>query len=370
MTDDEGPISPNDVDGNRPIVTEVTYGQPRRYRLAHDDHLDTLNTHNPWTTLDWDENPLYWFSDWVRYGEEADSFERSMAMPRTLECTKRLASLARETIVELDDSWYYHSTSIPLFKDPDSGDEYCLQLSESTRLPRIDCPKFHRKGRTATPLFLLHSRGLPPSATQELQAKQERKTPRYAIQLGSLMVTTATFRSLRMSLDPDGEPRPVTEMTDWEVVLDAEDDNLSLWIVVSRQQLKDHIIEELDDETPPLPIFRGLMNEERADYDCACIIDSINRLGLDNPKAPDFSQVLDMIQNSRRIIDPAQQPLTLEQLTRYSNKEPFNHHEPVPWPADPDLEVKITHLLPEKQNGTGDQEEGVASAPITDASPA
>ena len=139
----------------------------------------------------------------------------------------------------------------------------------------------------------------------------------------------------------------MTERTDWDVILDAEDENLSIWIVVSRQQIKDHLLNEADSAKPlrPCPIFRGLMSTETIDYDCACILDSVHRLGPDNPKAPNFSEVLDTIRSSRRIIDPAYTSLPENQKEKYAKWEPLDYVEPGAWPTDPNLELKITPLL-------------------------
>ncbi|KAM7214401.1 hypothetical protein V8F06_010239 [Rhypophila decipiens] len=250
--------------------------------------------------------------------------------PQVLPYTRKLAGLKREDMIEFANNWI-RSTPIPLFKDPESGDEYHIDGNETPNLPQITCPSIHAGSNpTASLLFLLQSRDIPSSATQEFQPKQERKPPRYAVYIGCLKVRTTTFRGLQLDLESLEEPPPVTEKTDWNVIIDVEDENYPVWIVASRQQFKDHYHDQGEDYEPlfPLPIFRGLMSDESADYDCACILDSIHRLGLDNPMAPDFSEVLDIIRSTRCIIGPVHHPLPPEQLTKYVNNEQFDHPEP------------------------------------------
>lgn len=138
-------------------------------------------------------------------------------------------------------------------------------------------------------------------------------------------------------------------------MLDVEDEKLPMWLVASRQQLKDHIINAGLSEPAilPLPIFNGLLSDENADYDCARILDSVRHLGLgldlDNPAAPAFKDVVNTIRDTRRIWDPIYSELPRSQLERYAANEPFDHEEPARWPADRNLEDKITARLPHER---------------------
>ncbi|KAK4209606.1 hypothetical protein QBC37DRAFT_391115 [Rhypophila decipiens] len=332
--EEDGSPCKNLLAAQRPTVTAVLHGQPRAYSIQHGDHFDTLTDYTPWTCVFYGGDCFDWFDRWVEVSDSWTIKKMISWRPQVLPYTRKLAGLKREDMIEFANNWIL-PTPIPLFKDPESGDE-SLALQSMPDRTQLQVSYFSFKAEV-----------FPPSATQELQPKQERKPPRYAVYIGCLKVRTTTFRGLQLDLESLEEPPPVTEKTDWNVIIDVEDENYPVWIVASRQQLKDHYHDQGEDYEPlfPLPIFWGLMSDESADYDCACILVSIHRLGLDNPMAPDFSEVLDIIRSTRCIIDPVHHPLPPEQLTKYVNNEQFDHPEPAVWPADPDMEVKITHVL-------------------------
>ncbi|KAK3331279.1 hypothetical protein B0H66DRAFT_587511 [Apodospora peruviana] len=365
-----------DTDGDgKPETVEVgKYGEGRRYRQRHGDHWDTLSTYNIWTNtsirdpITGDPVGIWWQQDWMFYDDESESFEQlysSRCSGWIKAFLKKLGCLSRQNYLS-PVSADYRNCHIPLFQDPDSGDEYQLEPCELINLPRLRCGEYRK---SADGLVLLQGRAVPPSAS--CQEDGLPSPPRHAIQLGTLHVRTLTARSKAEEWDED---LPATEQTNYSIVLDAESDDFPMWLILSRPQLKDC---RIDDQFVEIPFFRGLLNDESTDYDCACLLNSVHRLDPDNPSAaPAFSEVLDMIRKTRRIMDPIYSDVPEDQLRKYVAGEPFDYLMPSVWPADPDLEVKITARYPDvptaviptagSSAGLGDEED-VDAAPPSDA---
>lgn len=150
----------------------------------------------------------------------------------------------------------------------------------------------------ARPLIKIKYQISPSTETTE----QTHALPRFVIPLRTLLVRTKTRH-------PPIDNIPETEYTDYQVVLDPEDDAMPLWIFCSRRMLKERHA-SYQGRVPQLPIFKSLMEYDECGYDAVCILDSIQLLG----DIPSFQEACEMVQRTRTIVDPVSMNATLERM--------------------------------------------------------
>ncbi len=262
----------------------------RVHLRQHEDHYDKLNTRNAWTWVENHEFQMDFDNDWVKAFEDSVSNEQLYNDPQTQSRLLTLANLSRQTIRVLQDSRDFRDHLIPLCDD-ESGDEYQIKLFRTTSLAKIECP-LSPVGYSTQPWPLMLLKGRIPALPEE----QRPPVPRLVVQLGCLEVRG-------ISRWPGDEPE--TEMTDFDVVVDVEHEDMPLWLFVSRQQLKDRILDAGSCEPNlPLPVFEGLMRDGEKIYDSACLLPSIRQLGATKEARKSFREVCERVRATRCIIDP------------------------------------------------------------------
>lgn len=325
---DHGSASSNTLVDNRPD-RDVHSPKHRLHQRKHGDHYDTLNTGNPWTFNEIHEDNIDFNSDWVRMCEDSVSNEELYTERTTQAWLQTLANLSRQNIRAFYSSLHdIRRQCIPLFEAED-GDEYQISLWPSTSLADITCPTDFRKA--TSPLMMLRSR--------ISVSLDDCKTPipKLVIQLGYLEVRT----SYRLpGEDPD------TEMTDYSVMVDVEHEDMPVWLFVSRQQLKDRMLAATFPEPIlPLPVFRGLMQDEEKTYDTACILPSIRQLCTAGEATKTmFSEVCERVRATRCIVDPVVFVLPDDQFVKFEAGEPLDNPGPT---ADLGYSPTEERLFPE-----------------------
>lgn len=293
-----------------------------KFKIHHNDHWDTTDTLNSWSktsapTNDWVND---WINDWVMMDEDSLSNQELYKLPEVQENLYKLANLSRADLprlkVMLEARYDLALGRIPLFKD-ENGDEYQIKLSSILSLPKISCRFNPGNGSgLSRPLYLL--RGRDPTELSA-EAGASASLPRYAIVLGNLEVRTTS----RYPEDIDTE-EPITERTDYCIIVDAESKEMPMWIVVCCQALKDRAKGYYYHEPiSPLPIFRGLMKDENGYYDSACILSSLHQLSTSHTTASTaaFSEACDLVRKTRAIRDPAAYQLHKDQFQKYVANE-------------------------------------------------
>lgn len=191
-------------------------------------------------------------------------------------------------------------TKIPLFEDPDNGDQYQIAIHLLNRLVYTDCPRdpipFNER---AKPLSKVIYQETPSETTQ-----QDAELPRFVIPLGPLAVRTE-----HRIPNPPSAFGPPTELTDYQVVLDAEKEAMPLWILCSRRTLKERH-QAYGGRNRQLPIFKGLMEHGEYGYDAACILDSVHRLR----DRLSYEETCDMVRRTRAVVDPVRRHATVEKM--------------------------------------------------------
>lgn len=169
-----------------------------------------------------------------------------------------------------------------------------MTLHLSNILAKVWCPDTSQleavKVQKETTLRQIRYRLPPPSDSQHLPL------PKFFIPLETLHIRTTKRYPIHY-----GGKVPLTEMTDYGIVLDAERDSMPVWIMCSRRQLQERVEGEGRD-TPQLPIFGGGMQNEDFGYDTACILESVHQLGS---QPLDFQAACDLVRRTRAVADPA-----------------------------------------------------------------
>jgi hypothetical protein len=160
------------------------------------------------------------------------------------------------------------------------------------------------------------SRTIPP---------EEAPTPssRLFIQIGRLEVRT----KFRDDDDPgDDSAEWTTEMTDFEVMLEAESDEMPVWIFAGQLQLQERIFgtDITGPDEPCLPIFDGLMIDNDHVYDTACILPSIHRLGTSatDANAVTYEEACELVRKTRTVMDPLRIRISEKALEEYAKSRP------------------------------------------------
>lgn len=92
-------------------------------------------------------------------------------------------------------------------------------------------------------------------------------------------------------------------------MLDAERDNMPLWIFCSRRMLRERY-ETYGKNNPKLPIFNGAMQNKDYGYDAACILESAHQLG----GRPDLEEACEVVRKTRAVLDPGSMDTPVERL--------------------------------------------------------
>lgn len=299
----------------------------RIFKLRHDDHWDTLDTSNNWTgeqNSDFPFDLTEWDVNCLKDEDDARSNDQLYEDPKAQSRLEQVLRIQSEHSLPQMPRNATKMDCIPLFKD-DNGEEYQIGLTWSIALTHVKCPSNTAisTGRHAEALRQVYSR-LPHNPSDPFPL------PRFVFALGSLDIRT-TARNIANGYPEDGE---TTEKTDYNVIMDAEGDDMSLWIVASRQALADRETEpEAEFSLPMLPIFQGLMHsEETGHFDSACILPSVRRLGKQSSEAPTAAEVYELVRKSRGVRYPVVSQLPKDQLQQWAEKKPL---EPVP--SSPEL---------------------------------
>ncbi|KAK3313602.1 hypothetical protein B0H66DRAFT_536860 [Apodospora peruviana] len=220
---------------------------------------------------------------------------------------------------------------IPLFTDP-YGRIYQVEAGlggcafPRTMLPKIFCPSFKPPpwdedgvAGCGDTLFRLRTR-VPYEPSSASSDNRIQEFPKLGMTLGMLLVTSVGRHPQYFQ---DGKPR--TEVTDYEVVIGVSDeadggdnDPLPVWIVAPRQRLEYRASgRHAAYPWPSVPIFRNGMDDGGgAGYDVACILPSVQRLGIrpsdtdgtargDGLAPPDFEETCELVRRTRAVVDPS-----------------------------------------------------------------
>lgn len=232
---------------------------------------------------------------------------------------KAFASMRRDRISLLTKPRGPDSCIIPLFEDG-NGWQYQIGLSITyISLPKIECPSTLRDGQLcSSSLFALARRiQVEPSPT----AEGSPTPPKLAVPLGTLRIRGGRPRGPELGC--------MTEYTDYSVVVDVGHEDMPLWIVAPRAQLQKRLNNKFYFEPiKNLPMFDGLLQkEDDCEYDCACILSSIHRLGKPppDPDAPSFQDTCEMIRKTRATVDPAAIRLPMERIQDFVGDEPVEN---------------------------------------------
>lgn len=124
------------------------------------------------------------------------------------------------------------------------------------------------------------------------------------IPLGPLAV-----RSSSRAPDSQSSSDPQTERTDYQVVIDAENEAMPLWLLCSRRTLRERY-QGFAGRNPQLPVFEGLMQCEEFGYDAACILGSVHRL----EEQLSYEEACEMVRRTRAVVDPIRRYTTEEKM--------------------------------------------------------
>jgi hypothetical protein len=283
-------------DGDEPNLSEGSVEEdPLQW---HGDHWDQL--------LDY-ESPYIdtWPGEGYPYthlhlGDRSVSNEHLYGNPNAQHWRRKLASLSRSQFPTLKFSSGHLPAKIPLFRDEKTDEDYQIALHLEDHLIYVMCP------RDMTP-FDERAEPLIKVIYQEASSEttpRDPQLPRFVIPLGPLAVRTKSFVP-----NPASCSNPPTELTDYQVVIDAEKEAMPLWLLCSRRTLKERH-QEFGDRNPQLPIFNGLMQYEEFGYDTACMLDSVHRLG----DQLSYDETCDMIRRTREVVDPVRNHATVEKM--------------------------------------------------------
>lgn len=211
---------------------------------------------------------------------------------------QRLSGLHYEDVLALESNAPSQPCRIPLYES-ESGDEYQINLGLPTSLPQVFCVHLPDPYMEVPAISHFQLQGRTAIASSTEQEQNPTAIPLFVFHLGSLDVSTAS-RYPDYILTKDH----VTERTDYDVVVQIDNEDMPLWVVAARRQLKmraedtSHI-----NPIPPLPIFKGLMDDLEESYDVACILDSIHKLGAREPDC-NFERACELVRKTRANINP------------------------------------------------------------------
>ncbi|KAG6355473.1 hypothetical protein INS49_003435 [Diaporthe citri] len=253
----------------------------------HGDHWDELLDYESPYIDAWPGEE--WLTTHLELDDRSVSNEQLFNNPGTQYWLPKLAGLARSDFTTLKFApGRFLPAKIPLFTDDETGDEYQIALRLSDKFIYTDCPRdpvpFNER---AEPLSRVFYQEVPAETTQ-----QHAELPRFIIPLGPLAVRTK-FRVP----DPESSDSPPTDLTDYQVVLDAENEAMPLWLLCSRRTLKEHH-QAYGGRNRQLPIFKGLMEHEEYGYDAACMLDSVQRLR----DCLSYEESCDMVRRTRAVV--------------------------------------------------------------------
>ncbi|KAK7702200.1 hypothetical protein SLS64_009778 [Diaporthe eres] len=265
----------------------------------HNDHWDELLDYESPYIDTWPGED--WLTTHIERGDRSVSNEQLYNDSTSQQWLQRLAGLSRSDFPTLKFSpGRAFRSKVPLFKDQDTGDEYQIAMYLYNRLVYTDCPRdsipFNERAR---PLAKVVYQETPSEITQ-----QDAELPRFVIPLGPLAIRTE-----HRIPDPPSEFGPPTELTDYQVVLDAEDEAMPLWILCSRRTLRERH-QVYGGRNRQLPIFKGLMEYEEYGYDAACMLDSVHRLR----DRLSYEESCDMVRRTRAVVDPVSRYATVEKM--------------------------------------------------------
>lgn len=246
-----------------------------------------------------------WACDWVLMESDSVSNDTLRQDPEAQALMKRLAGLSLQDLPAIRTIYGPpYRLRIPLCEDL-HGDEYQICINRFSSLPSIRCdsnPAEHCPSRF--PLFQLRAL-LPETSANDLPS-----IPKYVMPLGNLEVRgVSRYEDFFLDMD-ECDRTPITERTDYDVMIGVDSEDMPVWLVVSQQSLSDR--EHTPGSWPELslPIFRGLLRgDEKNYYDCACILNSIHDLNTDQPKEAMFDELCDLIRKTRS----TRYPITIEQ---------------------------------------------------------
>lgn len=291
---------------------------PERPKEWHNDHWDeVVEYYNPYAECIYPGED--WISTHIDEAEYSVSNEKLSTEPITQHWLQILSGLQYQSLPSIRFTVDPTCASlpggvrrfpiIPLFKDDNTGDEYQLQLDLSSSLSRIWCPVVNPQSNLPIkthPLILVRYRLPQPEPKsagidhQEDSRPSQLLLPHYFRPLGTLAIrNTARYPDYTLGREP------LTEPTDYNVMLDVGSESLSVWLVCSRRRLRDRAHEEQGIVYPVFPIFKGQMlesedgNGDGYGYDVACIMESVRQIG-----SWSFEEACELVGRTRAIADP------------------------------------------------------------------
>lgn len=272
--------------------------------MRHGDHDDEASTKTHWSYREIPKGPgeaFFWYEDWNL--DDVPSSDELRQDPDVQTCLQKLGTLSRKDLSTLPGIYGYPTgRRIPLFQS-DTGDEYQVLLERYISMPDLWCPFDEASwGRSPSLLFTLEPMNQDTTVG-------EVPLPRYVIPFGTLEVRTNSrvpeyFGRME---DGDEDDNMYTERTDYVVMIDAEKEDMPLWLFVNQQALRDRALPIAHEEgIPTLPIFKGLLLDEGGGfYDCACILPSIHCLDPQRQQSYTFEECCESILKTRSIREPA-----------------------------------------------------------------
>ncbi|KAI7782161.1 hypothetical protein LA080_013837 [Diaporthe eres] len=231
----------------------------------HNDHCDELLDYESPFIDTWPGED--WLTTHIERGDRSVSNEQLYNDSTSQQWLQRLAGLSRSDFHTLKFSpGRAFRSKVPLFQDQDTGDEYQIAMYLYNRLGA--------------------------------------ELPRFVIPLGPLAIRTE-----HRIPDPPSEFGPPTELTDYQVVINAENEAMPLWILCSRRTLKERH-QAYGGRNRQLPIFKGLMEHGQYGYDAACILDSVHRLR----DRLSYEESCDIVRRTRAVVDPVTRHATVEKM--------------------------------------------------------
>lgn len=302
-------------DEDEPNPLDGAEAEPEEFPLQwHGDHWDELHDYESSYSFR-GENDTGPDPDWLETHNERETSianEDLYNNPTTQQWQQKLAQLCRTDLPTLKlPRGHFRRVKIPLFHDEETDDDYQIALHLSAtgfwdqmhQLVYAFCPKDPVPyNPQVKPLVRILYHASPP----EKQIKQGVELPRFGIPLGTLTVR-GTFRRREANIISDLPPK--TEWTDYQVILDPEREVMPLWIMCSRRVFRERREVVLPDNQP---IFRGLMKSEEYEYDTACLLDSVHRLGAENRLS--YQDTCELVERTRSIVDPVRSDATMEEL--------------------------------------------------------
>lgn len=304
-----GDIDPSQIDED---LEDVEH-EPLQW---HNDHWDKIEDYeSPYVDDEVHEYYKDWLTSHFLRGEESISNETLYGDPLTQHWQQKMVHLRGLDLPSLNSEAVRGVfVQLPLFRDDDleTGGDYQISLNlqrpvdPGQGLVYTSCPEDPvpwEETHVSKPLMKIAYQ-IPPSP--DTIQHQGIAFPIHGILLGKLRVRTDFRRSKEYIEKYNYEigSSPHTELTDYQVILDAESEAMPLWIICSRRTLQERRERfGYSDARYNLPIFRGLLRSDEGDglgYDAACILDSVHRLG----ERLSFQEACDLVQRTRAVVDP------------------------------------------------------------------